>query len=547
MDQASGRITRTFPKALQFRLIRQLSSLPNAVAASDGLICPVFVSAGAILVETMNDRELLQRYAAERCEAAFTELVSRYLDLVYSAALRQVGGDAGLAQDVTQSVFIDLARKATPLSRVTVLSGWLYTSARYAAGKIVRGEQRRRVREQEATLMQELSSESAPAPAWDQLRPVLDSVMHELNERDRNAVLLRYFESRPLAEVGDKLGLSEDAARKRVGRALDKLRELLAQRGVTSTSTALVTILSSQAVTAAPAGLAVNIAGAALSSAATGTSTGLTFLKIMTMTKLKLGAIGALVVTGAAAPLVLQHQAQLKLVDENLTLRQQYGALAARLAPLAVENQRLSNLVAQAKTSQSVQNDRTNELLRLRAEVARLRSDTRESGKGGRADNPNDAAIEATAEMLAARATQLKQRLEQMPNLKIPELQFIKEKDWLDAVSNLKQLETEEDFRKALSDLRRNAKNNFGSVLQKALRKFTDASGGMLPTDLSQLQPYFDAPVDPGVLGRYQLLQSGRLADVGVDNTLVGEIAPPVDDENDSRFEFSLTGTIRTR
>src|SRR5215470_10834499 len=196
----------------------------------------------------MNDHELLQRYAKSRCEASFTELVKRYVDLVYSAALRQVGGDAALAQDVTQSVFIDLARKAASISARTVLTGWLYTSTRYAAAKAVRAEQRRHAREQDAYTMQQLTSNPEPTEAWDQLRPMLDEAMHELSERDRNAILLRYFEGHQLAEVGAKLGLSEDAARMRVGRALEKLRGLLAQRGAISTATALGALLSSQAV-----------------------------------------------------------------------------------------------------------------------------------------------------------------------------------------------------------------------------------------------------------------------------------------------------------
>ena len=498
---------------------------------------------GCYIVETMNDRELLQRYTADRCETAFAELVSRYVDLVYSAALRQVGGDAALAQDVTQNVFIDLARKASSLSRRTLLSGWLYTSARYAASNLVRAEQRRRAREEEANTMHEPPTDATPEPAWEQLRPVLDAAMHELTEPDRNAVLLRYFEGRQLADVGARLGLTEDAARKRIGRALDKLRELLAKRGLTSTSTALVTILSSQAVTAAPAGLAVNIVSVALSSSASGAGTGLTLFKIMTMTKLKLSLIGALVVAGAATPLVLQQHAQRKLADENQALRQQSDVLASRLAPLLAENRRLSNLVAQAETLPSPQNERSNELLRLRAEVARLRSEARDPSKTVNPNGPNDPAIEATASQLAGRATRLKQRLEQMPNLKIPELQFLKEKDWLDAVSNLKQLDTEEDFRNALNNLRRNAKSEFGVKLQKSLRQFTKANGGVLPSELSQLQPYFDPPVDAALLSRYQLLQTGRLADLDHDQRLVAEVAPPVDDEYDSRFEFGLNGT----
>jgi RNA polymerase sigma factor (sigma-70 family) len=488
----------------------------------------------------MNDDELLQRYAASRCEAAFTELVKRYVDLVHSAALRQVGGDAHLAQDVTQAVFIDLARKAASLPGSTVLAGWLYTGTRYAAAKAVRSEQRWRAREQEAMRMQESLSESAREPEWDQLRPALDAVMHELNEQDRNAVLLRYFEGRQLAEVGAKLGLSEDAARKRVGRAMDKLRELLAKRGVTSSATALVALLSGHAVTAAPVGMAVNIAGAALASVATGTGTGLTILKIMTITKLQLGVISALIVTGAAAPLILQHQTALQLRRENQSLRQQSDQMAERLAPLTAENTRLSNLLAQ--TDQSVATERSNELLRLRAEVTRLRAGAPGAGRTSTAsaNNPDDASILATAQTLAARAAQLKQRLGQMPDKKIPELQFLAEKDWLDAVGN--PVETDEDVREALRKLRESAKINFGSKMQQALRQFVDANAGALPTDLSQLQPYFAAPVDPALLARYQLTQTGNLSDYGKDQRFIAETAPPVDDEYDSRFEFGLGG-----
>jgi len=122
--------------------------------------------------------------------------------------------------------------------------------------------------------MQEPSSDSTAEPAWEQLRPVLDAAMHQLNERDRHVVLLRFFEGRSLADVGAKLGLSEDAARKRVGRALDELRELLARQGVTSTAAVLATMLSGHAVAAAPVGLAASVAGTALASAGTSAGAG---------------------------------------------------------------------------------------------------------------------------------------------------------------------------------------------------------------------------------------------------------------------------------
>jgi hypothetical protein len=128
-----------------------------------------------------------------------------------------------------------------------------------------------------------------------------------------------------------------------------------------------------------------------------------------------------------------------------------------------------------------------------------------------------------------------------MPDKKIPELQFLTEKDWLDAVGN--PLQTDEDVRKALRNLRESAKNKFGSQMQKALREFIDMHGGALPSDLSQLQPYFAAPVGPALLSRYQLIQTGNLSDFGRDQRFISETAPSVDDEYDSRFEFGLRGS----
>jgi len=515
------------------------SSDPRSKAAMSGL---GFLR--VLIYEGMSDHELLQRYAESRCEASFTELVKRHVDLVYSAALRQVGGDAHLAHDVTQSVFIDLARKAGSLSGRTVLAGWLYTSTHFAAAKIVRTEQRWRAREQEANSMREISDESAVEPSWEELKPVIDEAMHSLNQGERDAVLLRYFEKRQLGEVGEKLGVSEDAARKRVDRALDKLRGLLARRGVTSTSAALVAILGTHTVAAAPVGMAMNIAGAAISGTAASTGTTLTILKLMAMSKLKLGLIGALVVAGVATPLIIQNQSQAKLRAENQELRQQSNKLAEQMSPLAAENLRLSNLVAQTTDSQSVQQGQSNELLKLRGEVARLRQDARESrSRRTGADASSDPAIQAVMETLAARVTQLRQKLEQMPNRKIPELKFLADKDWLAVAGDVEKMESDEDFSLAMSSLRGRAKSEFGSMMQKALRRYAEANGDMLPTDITQLQPYFDQPVDAAALQRYQIAQSGKLADAGQNKILIKEIAPRVDDDYDNHYEFSLNGT----
>ena len=305
------------------------------------------------------DSELLRRFAKTNSEDAFAELVRRHVNLVYSAALRQVNGDEHLAKDVAQMVFTDLARKASSLSRRENLTGWLYTSAHFAAAKIVRGENRRRDREEK--FMREPTSETAPDADWEKLRPTLDDAMHELKETDREAVLLRYFENRQFAEVGAKLGLNENAARMRVERALEKMRDIFTKRGIT-TATALASVISANAVQIAPANLAATLTTASIATAGTGT---FTLLKIMTATKLKL-AISALVAVGATTAFVIQHQAQEKLRVENESLAQQ-------ITQLQTDNDSLSNRLATAGDSKSLSDDQFNELLKLRGEVGVLR------------------------------------------------------------------------------------------------------------------------------------------------------------------------------
>lgn len=313
------------------------------------------------------DAGLLQQFAATRSEAAFAELVQRHVNLVYSAALRQVNGDAHLAQDVAQTVFTDLARKAGSLSCRESLTGWLYTSAHFAAAKMVRGETRRRDREEK--FMREPIAETAPELDWEKLRPVLDDAMHELKDADREAILLRYFENRQFAEVGAKLGLNENAARMRVERALEKLRTILGRRGVAAT-TALASVISANAVQLAPAGLATTLTAASVAGVGTGT---FTLLKIMTMAKLKLG-ISALIMAGATTALVVQHQTQEKLRSENELLQQQ-------ITQLRSDNGTLSNRVADIGDAKKLSDNQFNELLKLRGEVGLLRQQTNEVGK----------------------------------------------------------------------------------------------------------------------------------------------------------------------
>jgi hypothetical protein len=242
-----------------------------------------------------------------------------------------------------------------------------------------------------------------------------------------------------------------------------------------------------------------------------------------------------------ATPLALQHHTQGKLREQNELLRREKEYLAG----VAAENARLSNLLAQAANSpQATQEDRSAELLKLRGEVARLRDESRELARLKSGSNSgHDPSIESTLRTLGARATQLKRHLEQAPQRGIPELGLIGDKEWIDAVAK-NALETDEDYRQALNSLRSSGKQRFGNMMQKALKKYAQANDGMLPSDLSQLQPYMERAVDPTLFQRYQLTQSGRLADAPENgHNLIAEIAPPVDEDYDSRFTFGLNGT----
>jgi hypothetical protein len=212
--------------------------------------------------------------------------------------------------------------------------------------------------------MREPIHETAPEADWEKLRPTLDDAMHELKEADREAVLLRYFENRQFAEVGAKLGLNENAARMRVERALEKLRDIFTRRGVT-TATALASIISANAIQIAPANLAATLTTASIATAGTGT---FTLLKIMTATKLKL-AISALVAAGVTTALVVQHQTQETLRTDNKSLVQQ-------LAQLQTDNENFSNRLADIGDAKELSDEQFNELLKLRGEVGLLRQKT---------------------------------------------------------------------------------------------------------------------------------------------------------------------------
>jgi len=241
----------------------------------------------------IDDSQLLRQYVDENSQVAFQKLVERHLDLVFSTALRRTG-DAHRAQDISQIVFATLARKAASLKSHPVLVGWLYSATHRISAVAVRTEVRRQLREQQALLMKECHSDRDAALDWSRLRPVLDDAMQCLKHADRSAILLRFFSGRTYSEIGLVLKLSEDGARMRVQRALDKLSGQLARRGITSTASVLGAALVQEAVTAAPSGLVQAVTTSSMTAAAA-SATGFAKLWIsMNATKAAVVAIAAI-------------------------------------------------------------------------------------------------------------------------------------------------------------------------------------------------------------------------------------------------------------
>lgn len=430
------------------------------------------------------DSELLRLYRSNGSSDVFAEIVKRHLDLVYSVATRQLGEHAHLAGDVSQVVFLSLAKKAKLLSPQVVLSGWLYRSALFAAKEARRKEIRRRQRER--TAMSQETPTDSPNENWEQARPLIDAAICELSSSDQAAIALRYFDAKSHAEIGQRLGISEDAARMRIKRAIDKLRGLLARKGIKSSGAALGSAIAGQASMAAPTGLATAIAIAQKTLAelcAVSSAPSLnTLIGIMNTTKatsLSL-SVASLIAVGSIA----YFSNQLAAANQNLSLAD----------PRFDQHQQL---LAEAES--------------LRAELTRASETGNSQALAAHPSLPlhgfTEEEFESELEAWVERADHLAEFVAQNQQYHIPELDQADVATWMDSVKK-GPLITEADYRKALSKLRESAKTESTRKLATAVRSYLESNDNRLPSSMAELAAATDLQLDPAILARYNIDRS---------------------------------------
>jgi RNA polymerase sigma factor (sigma-70 family) len=416
---------------------------------------------------------LLCEFTRNGCESAYAELVRRHINLVYSTALRRCHGDTALAEDVTQQVFLDLAKKAKTLSPDTVLAGWLHCHTSFVAANYLRSEQRRKQREQ---VFMEACHDNAPVD-WSAVAPLLEEAIDELTPRDRDAVVLRFLDQQPYAQIGTALGISEDAARMRVDRALDRLRGLLARRGARSTVAALALALGQQATISAPAGLAASVAAHAISGASVTTmlaAAGSATTTGLMSTKLFVSAAG-LIAAGAVTTAILQASAR---QDAEGQLRVLQNELAAMTQDLQSAQANAAATEADAEQWRAA-----------RAEIAELRDKS-------------------------ANLQELQEELErlQLANLELQQA--------LENALRPKEGESPEEISRQHKEQITHALGTARMIYLKdwmaALRDYAEEEGGgVIPSSLAEAEKYFPTNRTPTTVpfdrDRFEIVYHGRL------------------------------------
>ena len=373
---------------------------------------------------------------------------------------------------------------------------------------------------------------------WDSLAPHLDEALGELAATDRDVLLLRFFERKSAREMAQILGTSEEAAQRRVSRAVERLREFFSRRGMAIGATGIALALTAHTIQAAPAGLATTISTSAfVAGAAVQTST---ITKVILMTTAQKTLFGLAIAVALTTPLVTHIHAEARVHGQEDALRRGAGVLAQ----LQASNGRSSQPAAALGSAAALQSEQWHEVLKLRGEITGLESEMQEFS------DPKTNTPLTRAEMLASlrqlysgRIQWLKDLLAANPSQQVPELQYLSDDRWLELVQ-FERHAVDPDNSHLLSSARTGAQIDFGMLnLQPALQEFLKQNGGRFPNDLSQLAPYFSIPVDPSVLQDWAILPMTSLpAGLRIEGDWVVTQKAPVNPALDQRFVIGANG-----
>jgi DNA-binding transcriptional MerR regulator len=378
---------------------------------------------------------------------------------------------------------------------------------------------------------QPITTSEAP-PEWEEIRPILDEALESLDEADREALLLRYFKQQSLRAIGLALGVSDDAAQKRISRAIERLRGFFVSRGVVVSASGLAAVISANAVQVAPTGLAIGcLCSATLGVATHATCYTATATKAIAMTTLQKTIVTATIIAITGTGIYERHRAS-TCRSQAQELQHQHTELANRIQQLMREHDSTIQQLAALR-------DENESLRGAFATFGKNSPSAAEVSSANELGDNDDPTVSAARSWLA-RVETLKEQLRQTPSWDIPELQFLTANDWLDATKNV-DLATSDDIRKALSQLRSSAKEKFSEMLRDALSQYSRDTAREFPTDLSELMGYFAHPVDDALLQRYEIVPASSLLIEGPVGDWAITERTPVDGQYDDRWS-TLSG-----
>jgi RNA polymerase sigma factor (sigma-70 family) len=414
----------------------------------------------------MDDAALLRSFAYQGDERSLSTLIERHMGFVYSVALRRVNGNTHFAQDVSQQVLVDMGHKAKALSEHPALRAWLFIATRYAAGKLMKSEQSRRIRE-EAQVMNDFPGENTPTIKWDRLRPVLDEALERLGNRDRRAVIQRFFQGLTFGQIGKSEGISEDGARLRVNRALGKMAAFMKRGGIESTAAALALGLSEEAAAFVPPTVAYAVTQGTLtilrSTPALGASAGM--VSAMASSKAALGVSAAFIIVTAIA-------------------WQQWSVERERVRELDGLQQQLDRGRAEVRN-----------LLQQRA-IGRTKLQM---------------LAPSSEEALTNRVTALRDWFARNPAYKLPEMRLLTDAEWVGLAFEHPEIDAGNDLWPVANELRSKAIVAGEDAVQAALVRYIGAGSNPPLTDSNQLLG-ISSSLDADILARYSAYPDGKSA-----------------------------------